>query len=69
MSNLSAIASFAAACRSLHQSAEAIAAAAADHLHLGADDITWSHSEHAGRMARALEVLASEVAAFGQVAR
>jgi hypothetical protein len=59
------IATFVAACYSLHKSAEAIATAAADHLHLSPDDITWAHAEHADRLAQALEVLVGEVKAFG----
>ena len=67
MADLStAVAVFVAACRSLHQSAEAIATAAANHLNLGPDDITWANAEHTARLACGLEAIAAEVAAFGR---
>ena len=66
MSSLSAVASFSAACRSLSSSAEAIRAAADDHLGQS-PDVNWSTAEHATRLARQVADLVAEIAAFGKI--
>jgi uncharacterized protein (UPF0212 family) len=67
MSNLSAIASFSAACRSLSSSAFVLGRAADDHLSLDPDAVNWSTAEHATRLARQAEALIAEIQAFGRV--
>jgi hypothetical protein len=65
LTNLSAVASFATACRSLNSSAFAIGRAADHHLSLDPDAVNWATAEHAQRLARQAEALAAELRAFG----
>lgn len=67
MSNLSAIASFSAACRSLSASAFLLERLADDHLGQDPDAVNWSTAEHAARLARQVEAIIAEIGAFGRV--
>jgi hypothetical protein len=64
--SLSAVAAFAAAVRSLHDSFITIASLADDHLGRAPDSVNWTDAKTARRFAHAAEALAADVAAYAR---